>query len=96
MAQNILALRDRTDQVMTAFLQTELEFGHALCKLAKRNRDQQELFGQYLRGAHTALEAVTTFIWRSNLEPSELGQWMAQIERLKFELASDKPEIPLR
>jgi hypothetical protein len=93
-AQNILALRERTAQVMRAFLLTELELGHSLCKLAKCTREQ-EFSEQYHRAAHTALDAVTTFMWKANLEPSELGQLTAQIEYLKFELSSDKPEIPL-
>jgi hypothetical protein len=93
--QNLLALRERTAQVMRAFLQTELEFGHSLCKLAKRSREQG-LSVQYNRAAHTALDAVTTFMWKANLKPGEVGELTAQIECLKFELSSDKPEIPLR
>jgi hypothetical protein len=95
LGQNVLALRERTAQVMRAFLQTELEFGHSLCKLAKRSREQG-FSVRYHRAAHTALDAVTTFMWKTNLEPSELGQLTAQIERLKFDLSSDKPETPQR
>ena len=95
LAHSVLALRERTAQVMRAFLQTELDFGHSLCKLAKHSREQ-EFSAQYHRAAHTALDAVSTFMWRANLEPSELAQLTVQIERLKFELWSDMPEIPLK
>jgi hypothetical protein len=85
LARNLLALRKRTDRVQAAFLQTELEIGHTLCMLAKRS-GERELAVRNLRAAYAALDALTQFMWKANLEPHELDQLTARIERLRFEL----------
>jgi hypothetical protein len=98
LAETIHSLRERTDQVTATFLRTELEVGYQLCHLT-RCTCERRLIAQYYCGARDALDAVSKFVWKAHLEPHELDQLTAQVERLKFELddansISDEKQSP--
>ncbi|HXM16680.1 MAG TPA: hypothetical protein VN933_15655 [Candidatus Eremiobacteraceae bacterium] len=84
------ALRERSRQVIVAFLSADLDYGYTLCRLAKRT---PERLAERLHAAQTALDAATRFMWKANLKPSELEELTAKVERLKFELESVEAEV---
>jgi len=53
------ALRERSRQVIVAFLSADLDYGYTLCRLAKRT---PERLAERLHAAQTALDAATRFM----------------------------------
>jgi hypothetical protein len=84
------ALRERTQQLTVEFLHADLEYGHTLCRIVKRN---PERLAERLQAAHTVVDTVTNFLWKAHLEPSELDELTAKVERLTFELESVEAEV---
>jgi len=76
---------------VAGFLQTEVALGHTRCSLARLSRDAA-LSRRRVRAAQAAIDTVNKFMWKINLEPRELDQLTAQIERLKFELNTVRGE----
>ena len=93
--QNLIALQERRKETMASFLQTELSLGHTFCSLAKMSQEPA-LVRRRLLAAQAALDALSKFMWKANLEPRELDQLNAQIERLEFELAAATSSNPGR
>ena len=84
------ALRQRSNDLIVSFLQTDLEVAHTFYGLAKYTQDP-DIFRKRVRTAQTAVETVSSYMWKVNLQPQELNELTAQIERLKFELENLGP-----
>jgi hypothetical protein len=87
MAQTVHGLRERCHDVTMSFLRTDLEIAHTFCNLAKSSQDPDR-FNMLVRAAHSAVETVSTFMWKTKLDPRELDHLTAKLELLKFELES--------
>jgi hypothetical protein len=84
------ALRERSRQLILSFISADVDYGYTLCRLAKRTPERST---ERLRPAQTVLDTATTFMWKTKLEPNELDELTAKIERLKFELKSVEAEL---
>jgi hypothetical protein len=79
------SLIGRSKNTILEFVRVDLELTFTFCDLAKRATDEESRTRR-IRVVQRSIVILTALTWKANLEPWELNQTTARLERLKFEL----------